>query len=92
MRRTPVYRALHRPLTYFGVERRLMYAVIVVSAIFFNASHSLLGGLVIFVGLYLSSLFLMEHDPQRLLIYLRSSHFAERYDAAKQALPRVEIR
>jgi type IV secretory pathway VirB3-like protein len=41
----PVYRALHRPLTVLGVERKLFFFAMCMGAATFNMLSSLLGGI-----------------------------------------------
>lgn len=44
------YKSLHKPLTYFGVERTLFYLVCVGAVGAFNIFNSILAGLGVFVG------------------------------------------
>src|SRR5262245_42442371 len=48
----PVYKALHRPLTICGVDRRLFFLALLLGAATFNLFYSFLGGLLMFLGLY----------------------------------------
>ena len=45
-----VYKSLHKPLTYLGVERTLFFFVCVGAVGAFNLFNSLLAGLLVFVG------------------------------------------
>ena len=47
-----VYKALHRPLTICGVERRLFFLALLLGAATFNLFYSFLAGLLMFAGLY----------------------------------------
>jgi type IV secretory pathway TrbD component len=79
----PVYRALHRPLTVAGVDRRLFFLALLMAAAAFNLLSSLLAGAVLFAGLYAGARWATGRDPQLLLILLRSAGRRARYDAAK---------
>lgn len=79
-----VYRALHRPLTVCGVDRRLFFLALLVGAATFNLFYSLLAGCLLFTVLYVFALWSTKHDPQMLQILLRSGVNRIRYDAAKQ--------
>ena len=48
----PVYKALHRPLTIWGVDRRLFFLALLLGAATFNLFYSFLAGLLMFGGLY----------------------------------------
>ena len=78
-----VYRALHRPLTVCGVDRRLFFLAMLVGAATFNLFYSLLAGCLLFAFLYAFALWSTKHDPQMLQILLRSGANRARYDAAK---------
>ncbi len=47
-----VYKSLHKPLTYLGVERTLFYFVCVGAVGAFNLFNSLVAGLAVFIGGY----------------------------------------
>jgi type IV secretory pathway TrbD component len=87
----PVYRALHRPLTVCGVDRRLFFLALLVGAATFNLFYSLLAGCLLFSVLYACALWSTTHDPQMLQILLRSGMNRTRYDAAKHAPSRGPI-
>ena len=78
-----VYRALARPLTVCGVDRRLFFLALLVGAATFNLFYSLLAGCLLFGFLYAFALWSTKHDPQMLQILLRSGSNRARYDAAK---------
>ena len=80
----PVYRALHRPLTVCGVDRRLFFLALLVGAATFNLFYSLLAGCVLFSVLYGFALWSTTHDPQMLQMLLRAGANRTRYDAAKR--------
>jgi type IV secretory pathway VirB3-like protein len=87
----PVYKALHRPLTVCGVDRRLFFFALLLGAATFNLFYSFLAGLLIFVGLYGCARCATTHDPQMLRILLASSRTRRRYDPGKHERQDVEI-
>ena len=86
----PVYKALHRPLTICGVDRRLFLLALVMAAGTFNLFYSFAAGLAMFVALYGFALAATKRDPDMLRILLASSHLRARYDAAKHTRFDVE--
>ena len=78
-----VYKALHRPLTLCGVDRRLFFLALLVGVAAFNLFYSFLAGCLLFVALYLFAWWSTSHDPQLLRILLRAGQHRRRYDAAK---------
>ena len=82
----PVYRALHRPLTVAGVDRRLFFLALLVGAAAFNLLSSFLAGGFLFGVLYAGARWATARDPQLLGILVRSVRSRARYDAAKPAL------
>ena len=87
----PVYKALHRPLTLCGVDRRLFFLALLVGVVAFNLFYSFVAGCVLFAVLYGCARWSTVHDPQFLQIVLRSSRNRRRYDAAKHVPYRVEV-
>ena len=87
-----VYKALHRPLTLCGVDRRLFFLALLVGVAAFNLFYSFLAGCLLFVVLYLCAWWSTAHDPQLLQILLRAGQSRRRYDAAKHAPFVVEWR
>jgi len=79
----PVYKALHRPLTICGVDRRLLFLALLVGAATFNLFYSLLTGLLVAGGLYTFALWATRRDPEMLRILLASSGARRRYDPGK---------
>jgi type IV secretory pathway TrbD component len=90
-RNNRVYKSLHKPLTYLGVERTLFFFVCVGAVGAFNLFNSLLAGLAVFLGGFAFGHWVTNTDPAFLRIIARSDRFKARYDAAKQTLPRVEV-
>jgi type IV secretory pathway TrbD component len=86
-----VYKSLHKPLTYLGVERTLFYFVCVGAVGAFNLFNSMLAGLAVFIGGYAFGSWVTSSDPAFLRILAKSERYKARYDAAKQSIPRVEV-
>ena len=87
----PVYKALHRPLTIWGVERRQFFLTLLLGAATFNLFYSFLAGLLIFVGLYGGALWATRHDSELLRILLASSNVRRRYDPGKHRSVNMEV-
>ena len=86
-----VFKSLHKPLTYLGVERSLFYLVCVGAVGAFNLFNSILAGIAVFLGGYAFGHWVTTSDPAFLRILAKSEKYKLRYDAAKQAVPRVEV-
>jgi type IV secretory pathway TrbD component len=78
-----VYKALHRPLTLCGVDRRLFFLALLVGVAAFNLVYSFLAGCTLFAILYAGARWSTVHDPQFLQVLLRAGQARRRYDAAK---------
>jgi type IV secretory pathway TrbD component len=87
-----VFKSLHKPLTYLGVERSLFFMVCVTAVGSFNLFNSILAGAVVFIGGFLFGHWVTNTDPSFLRILGRADRFKARYDAAKQQIPNVEVR
>jgi type IV secretory pathway TrbD component len=90
-RRNRVYKSLHKPLTYLGVERTLFYFVCVGAVGAFNIFNSLVAGIIFFIGGYFFGRWVTNSDPAFLRILARSERYKARYDAAKESVPDVEV-
>lgn len=88
----PVYRALHRAMTVWGVDHRLFFLALLVGAAAFNLFYSLLAGCLLFAALYAFAWWSTTRDPQMLQILLRSGGSHRRYDAAQQRAQVAERR
>ncbi len=86
-----VFKSLHKPLTYLGVERTLFYFVCVGAVGAFNLFNSLLAGVGVFIGGFAFGHWVTSSDPAFLRILAKSERYKVRYDAAKQIVPRVEV-
>jgi hypothetical protein len=87
-----VFKSLHKPLTYLGVERTLFYFVCVGAVGAFNIFNSILAGIAVFVGGFAFGYWTTNSDPAFLRILAKSERYKLRYDAAKQTVPRAEVR
>jgi type IV secretory pathway TrbD component len=88
----PVYKALHRPLTVWGVDRRLFFLALLLGAVTFNLFYSFLGACLVFLLLYAFAWWSTGQDPQMLQILLASAKLRTRYDAAKHEPFEMEVR
>lgn len=86
-----VFKSLHKPLTYLGVERTLFYFVCVGAVGAFNLFNSILAGIGVFVGGFAFGHWVTSSDPAFLRILAKSEKYNLQYDAAKQGVPRVEV-
>ena len=86
-----VFKSLHKPLTYLGVERSLFFMVCVTAVGCFNLFNSILAGILVFVTGFLFGHWVTNTDPVFLRILGRADRMKPRYDAAKQQIPNVEV-
>jgi type IV secretory pathway VirB2 component (pilin)/type IV secretory pathway TrbD component len=86
-----VFKSLHKPLTYLGVERTLFYFVCVGAVGAFNLFNSILAGIAVFIGGFAFGHWVTNSDPAFLRILAKSERYKLRYDAAKHQVPRVEV-
>src|SRR3977135_2559909 len=86
-----VFKSLHKPLTYLGVERTLFFFICVGAVGTFNLLNSLLAVELEFIGGYAFGSWVPNAYPAFLRILARSEKYKLRYDAAKQVVPRVEV-
>lgn len=87
-----VSKSINKPLTIWGVERKLFFLAVIMGAATFNFFASLVSGLLMFVGLYAFARWATRTDPQILRILLNSAKFHTLYDPARRALnqaPRI---
>src|SRR5579863_8007712 len=87
----PVYKSINKPLTVWGVERRLFFLALIMGGATFNLFGSLLSGLVMFTALYLLARWATGADPQILRILLNSSRFKIQYDPMKRDQMALQI-
>jgi len=87
-----VFKSLHKPLTYLGVERTLFYLISVSAVGAFNLFNSILAGIAVFMGGFVFGHWVTNSDPAFLRILAKAERYKARYDAAKQRVPMVEVR
>lgn len=87
----PAYRAINKPLTIWGAERRLFFLALVMGAATFNLFGSLLSGLLMFAALYSAARWATKVDPQILRILLNATQFRTQYDPGKRKPFTVEV-
>ena len=63
-----VFKSLHKPLTYLGVERTLFYFVCVGAVGAFNLFNSILAGIAVFIGGFAFGHWVTNSDPAFLRI------------------------
>lgn len=85
------HKAINRPLTILGAERKLFFVSLVMGAAVFNLFGSLLGALLLFGSLFFMAQWATRTDPQILRILLNSSKFRCEYDPAKYNDPNVGV-
>ncbi len=78
-----VYRAINKPLTILGAERRLFFAALVLGGAVFNLFGSLFGGIAMAAVLLIPAKWATRNDPQLLRILLNSGKFHKQYDPLK---------
>jgi type IV secretory pathway TrbD component len=78
-----IHRALSRPLTILGAERKLFFFAMCLGAATFNLLNSLLGGLLIFLLLYAVARWATRTDPQILRFLLTAARVGPEYDPMK---------
>ena len=83
MRRSTVYKAINKPLTVMGCDRRLFFAAMTLAAGIWNLFDTLLGGLLTAVVALLVGRYITSTDPQLPRIVLNSGKFAPEYDPFK---------
>lgn len=85
------HKALHRPLTIFGVDRRLFFLAMLLGAATFNLFYSFAAGLLMFVGFYGFAWWATQIDPDMLRILLSSSRARRRFDPAKHTVVDLKV-
>src|ERR1700733_13073103 len=90
-RRNRVYKSLHKPLTYLGVERTLFYFVCVGAVGVFNLFNSLLAGVAVFIGGFAFGHWVTNSDPAFLRILAKSERYKTHYEPVKRRILSVEV-
>src|SRR6266446_5524671 len=86
-----VFKSLHKPLTYLGVEPTLFYFVCVGAVGAFNLFNSIVAGIAVFIGGFAFGHWVTNSNPVFLRIRARSEKYKTRHNAAKQDVPRVGV-
>lgn len=84
-RTNPVFRSLNRPLTILGAERKLFFFALMMGAGVFNLLKTLMGGILMFLLLYLLARWATKTDPKMLRFILNSAKTRTQYDPMKFA-------
>jgi type IV secretory pathway TrbD component len=87
----PVYRAINKPLTIWGVERRLFFLALVIGGATFNYFGSLISGIAMFVGLYGAARWATVTDVQMIRILLNAGRCRAEYDPGKRDPFGIEV-
>jgi type IV secretory pathway TrbD component len=82
-RQNRVYKAMNRPLTVLGAERRLFFVALITGGFIFSLLHSLLGGIGLFIVGVIIARIATKHDVEILRILFNSTKFRRRYDPIK---------
>jgi type IV secretory pathway TrbD component len=91
-RENRVFKAMNRPLTILGAERRLFFVALVSGGAVFSLIHSLLGGILLFVAGAIAAQRATKYDVEILRVLLNSSKFRRRYDPLKPHTIEIAIR
>ena len=87
-----VFKAMNRPLTVLGAERRLFFVALVSGGAIFSVLHSLLGGIGLFVIGVIVARIATKHDVEILRVLFNSSKFRTRYDPMRWEPAEIAIR
>ena len=85
------HKAINKPLTILGAERKLFFVALVMGAAAFNLFSSLLGGFLLFASLFVMAQWATRTDPQILRILLNSGKLRSEYDPAKFSDPHLRV-
>jgi type IV secretory pathway TrbD component len=88
----PVFKAMNRPLTVLGAERRLFFVALISGGAIFSLLHSLLGGIGLFIVGTIVARIATKHDVEILRVLFNSSKFRRRYDPMKGDHTAIKIR
>ena len=85
------HKALHRPLTICGIDRRLFFLAMLLGVATFNLFYSFVAGLLMFAGFYAFAWWATQSDPDMLRILLSSSRARRRFDPAKHTVVHLKV-
>lgn len=91
-RTSRVYKAMNRPLTILGAERRLFFVALISGGATFSLMHSLVGGVVLFVVGVILPRIATKHDAEILRVLFSSGRFRRRYDPMKWEPTEIRFR
>ena len=91
-RTNKVYKAMNRPLTILGAERRLFFVALISGGTVFSVMHSLVGGIGLFIVGVIVARIATRHDVEILRVLFNSGKFRRRYDPMKPELARITVR
>lgn len=86
-----VFKAMNRPLTVLGSERRLFFVALISGGSIFSLLHSLLGGIALFIVGVIIARIATKHDVEILRVLFNSSKFRRRYDPMKEDETKIRI-
>jgi len=90
-RANKVFKAMNRPLTVLGAERRLFFVALISGGSIFSLLHSLLGGIGLFIVGVIVARIATKHDVEILRVLFNSSKFRRRYDPMKDDKTQIRI-
>ena len=82
-RQNKVFKAMNRPLTVLGAERRLFFVALIAGGAVFSLMRSLVGGIVLFIVGVVIARIATKHDVEILRVLFNSGKFRCRYDPMK---------
>jgi type IV secretory pathway TrbD component len=91
-RLNPVFKAMNRPLTVLGAERRLFFVALISGGAIFSLLHSLVGGIGLFIVGVMIARIATKHDVEILRVLFNSSKFRRRYDPMKREPAEITVR
>lgn len=87
-----VYKAMNRPLTVLGAERRLFFVALISGGAIFSLFHSLFGGIGLFIVGTIVARIATKHDVEILRVLFNSGKFRRRYDSMKDDTTTIIVR
>ena len=90
-RHNKLFKAMNRPLTILGAERRLFFVALISGGAVFSLMHSLLGGILLFVVGVIAAQRATKYDVEILRVLMNSAKFRRRYDPMKWQPTEVRI-
>jgi len=87
----PVFKAMNRPLTVLGAERRLFFVALISGGAIFSLLHSLFGGIALFVVGVVIARRATKYDVEILRVLFNSGKFRRRYDPMKWQSTEIRI-